>query len=177
MRGEIIQLCAAAYGVLFTVAALSKLDSWATWSSTTEALFRRRRVAAMVRLGVPSAEIGIGILALVDPVSGLAACGLLVAVFAVTALAKSRGHRGRACNCFGALMPSRIGYSLALRNLVLLLPATSVLALAGEVHPGPLEPAALLAVIVAGALLLVMSEYRRLIARGAPWSREVEKGG
>jgi hypothetical protein len=176
---ELVRLCAAAYGVLFILAAVSKLDSWTNWSATAAALFGDRRLAQAVRFATPAIEAVVGGLALIVPGAGLVASAALLALFAATALVKARHHAGYACNCFGALMPSRVGYGLAVRNLAMLAPAVVVLvfASAADARPQPLEAPALLVLVVAVALFLVLSEYVRLNARVSAREREVQRSG
>lgn len=171
-----LRVLAAGYGALFLVAAMSKLDGWTEWSQTTAALFRHRSLGTIVRFATPAVEAGVGTLALVAPQSGLLASVMLLAVFALAALVKARHHAGRACHCFGALMPSRIGYSLSARNVVLLAPAALMLALGGREPPAPYGLPELLAVVLLVVLLLVVSEFARLRAHVVE-QLEVESGG
>lgn len=161
----------AVIGVMFVAAAFGKVDGWPRWSATAAALlWNRRRLARVLRVGLPAVEAAVGALTFVWPVWGLAIGSVLLLVLAGGAVALSAESAGTDCGCFGALMPSQIGRPLALRNLALAAVAAAGAVLAHGVGAPAFGLLELLLIALIALHLLVLVELRRMpsqILRGA----------
>ena len=144
---------------ILLVAASEKLLTAAAWQSARAAIMDR--APTMVWNAVPGAEIataialGVG----VRPLAGVAALALFVCFTVVLVIAYRRGVR-HDCNCFGALMPMRIGIPAIARAAGLGIAALSLIALG---NPGaPLHPIGLAVPAAVAAGVSVFSSVRVL---------------
>lgn len=155
----VVQIAAAAYGLLFLGAALGKFDGWTEW---VEAVRRFPLVEALrkpVAVLVLSAEALVAVLAVSAPAIGLAASATLLAVFGGLVLALRKRLAGQECNCFGAAMPSEIGLRLAARDFVLAAVAAAGSFGALRWKAGSLSLAQLVPILLAGLLIVMAGEF------------------
>ncbi len=115
-----------AYFLLFVFASLGKLDGWRGWSAITADLPFPSPVRLFVRAAVPLAEAAVAVVLVTDYSLGLGLAALLMGVLGLGVAAVVPGLGGKECNCFGAAVPTRIGYRLAIRNGALALLALAV---------------------------------------------------
>jgi hypothetical protein len=165
MPESVVTAVALMFFVIMLAAALGKVDGLGTWRSTVDGFFpNRRRLAAAVFVVAPAAEATTAVTLLVSPVAGLVVGSVLLAVLGAGVLALRRNHRGRRCNCFGALMPSEIGTGLAVRNLALagIAAVTAVAGLGSRARPS--LPAVLIAIVfwVVGMVVAEHGSIRRV---------------
>lgn len=109
--------------------------------------------AGVLAGGVIAAEAAVPVL-LVPPGTarvGFALAGLLASAFAVAVLVALRRGDRAPCNCFG-VSARPVGGGQLVRNVVLAAAAGLGLA-AGAAGAGPLEPAGVVAAVVAGAVI------------------------
>src|SRR5947207_5190741 len=159
----LLELTAAALGVLLLVAALGKLDSWSRWSATVTTLVPGHpAVARALRSVLPVAEAVIGTLCFARAVLGLACGAALLLVLAAGVAWLTPQQAGADCGCFGALMPSKIGRALALRDAAV--GVVVGLAAVEGIRAG-IEPLRPLEIVVAGLVgvhVVLLGELRRM---------------
>lgn len=131
-----VHLVTGTYAALFIVAALSKADDWNSWVSTAASISGRPGLDWMLRWTVPVTEMSCAATLLWLPRIGLAAA---------TAL---------------AFMPARIGYGLALRNLILACLAATAFALV-PLDAGAFVLPEVLMLAVAVAVMLPAADFVR----------------
>jgi len=102
------------------------------------------------------------VLLFVDPAAGLFAAGALLVVLAAGVGVLSIRHRGQACNCFGAFMPSEIGVGLALRNAVLAIVAMTAGAAAARAGVSALTALQVAVALAVAVVVLLASEIYAL---------------
>jgi thiol-disulfide isomerase/thioredoxin len=133
------------------------------------------RLAPVVAVALPTGEIGIAALLLLEPTGrwGALAALLLLAIFIVAIARLMRAGESPDCHCFGQLDSEPVGAPTLIRNGVLAALAVTVLAggAGKSLTALPGHSVALLALSVALAGLLVFSsslllENRRLVASG-----------
>ena len=115
----LLQVAVVVYAVLFIIALWAKLDEWPQWKGNVDQWVRRRAAAAALRAGIPTLEFAVIVSLFVRPLFGVALAAATLFVFGVGALVLTRVSPGSECGCFGALMPTRIGIGLAIRNVAL----------------------------------------------------------
>jgi hypothetical protein len=166
---EALQGAAASFGFIFVAAGVAKFDNWRDWNDTLRNLLPRRVAArGLVARALPTSEIAVGALALVRPPIGSFACGALLLGLGSSAAYFSFSHRGEACNCFGAVMPSQIGPRLAIRNIALGATALGVAWYAARRDVPGLGVLEVAAAILGGVLLLSLlglTEFRDIASR------------
>ena len=158
---EAVHAAAAFFGFVFVAAGVGKLDAWRDWRDVLDRLLPTRpRLRTIAAKALPATEITCGCLAILRPPDGVLACGALLLAFAVGAVFFSFSHRGEACKCFGALMPSEIGPRLAARNLILGLTALPVAYYARRHGIGGLSGLEIVVEFLAFVLLLCVISLR-----------------
>jgi hypothetical protein len=161
VRG-VSETVATIFGILFIGAGPAKLEGLRGWAS----LVRRFPLSLFLRqaiwLGVPLAEIGIGVLAFTRPALGLVASSLLLLAFTAALMRYLQLVQGAECNCFGSVRVSKIDAGLIGRNVVLGMLAA--VAAGGswlsDARAIPLLQIAVVGILALAAFLLV--EYRSL---------------
>jgi hypothetical protein len=154
---------AAGYSLLFFAAALGKADSWRTWRAVLDNLFPRLGVLGLpLSLAVPVAEAIVGILLVSSPKLGLYGAAVLLAIFALVVVLQTKEHAGRNCSCFGALAPSMISTTLALRDLGLAVAAALVVLLAHDTAAGAFTGYEILVTFLLGLFVLLTGESFKL---------------
>jgi hypothetical protein len=152
---EAVQAAAAFFGFMFVAAGVGKLDAWRDWRDVLQKLLpTRSRLRTIATRVLPVTEIACGCLAIVRPSEGVLACGALLLALGGGASFFSFSHRGEACKCFGALMPSEIGPRLAVRNIILGLSALPISYYARRHSIGGLTGLEIVVALLAFVLLL-----------------------
>jgi hypothetical protein len=159
------------FWLTLAAAALSKVDSWTYWSSSVSNWFPLS-IAGFVRVAVPVSELMAAVLLIADPIKGLMFTGGLLAFLGFGVLLLMPSSKGSACGCFGTVLDSRIGFSLAIRNLLLSVAAFATAALVHGRYPLDLDMPHLLIAALIGMLLVVLSEARRVIIRSPTSGKE-----
>lgn len=178
----IVEIATAALGVVMAGAALGKLDAWGRWANTMYRLVPRSRILARrLRYAIPVVEGVVVVLLFARPVVGLAACALLMTVFAVAVAVLARTHAGEDCACFGTVVSSRIGVGLAVRDAVLAVLAAGLAAwtLAADLPAGtsPVPALVIFVALFAGIVAAMALEFLRTFGFGAlAPRREVSEG-
>jgi hypothetical protein len=157
-----LKVLVASYGLVFLGAALSKLDSWATWKVTVASFMRHGVLAAIIRIGLPAVELCAAVMLVLSPILGLTIAAVIMAVLALGVFVLRFRHSGQQCNCFGALMPSEIGPRLAARNALLAGVAAGGAVVARGERPASLTAIELVLVLFVGIMILLTSEFRRV---------------
>jgi hypothetical protein len=154
---------AAVYGLLFVLAAASKLDAWGRWAAAAAEFVPKHGAARrLLVFGLPIAEASVAGTIFVAPAAGLAAAAALLGVMAVGVALLMARHRGAECRCFGAVTQSRIGPLLALRNVTLAAGAASFAAVARRDGVGPPNGAVVVLCAILALVILLAAEWRQL---------------
>jgi hypothetical protein len=157
---EIVQQAAALNVVLLLFALVAKVDAWSRWVSTSQAFVPESpSLGRTLALTIPIAEATCACFTLLDPFAGLVTSAGLYAVFAIGVLVVGRAARDTECGCFGAIMPSRIGGSLAVRNLALAATAGAASFGALRLNPAIVRPQPLVTASLVGLLTVLGAEY------------------
>jgi Methylamine utilisation protein MauE len=159
---NVVQMCAAAFGLLFVGAALGKLDSWHSWVEAVARLPLSQPLQRPVSVLLPLCEAGLGVLVVTAPAAGLAAAAALLAFFGVAVMALRKVLAGQECNCFGATMRMEIGSKLALRNFALSALAVVASVLAARLDVRALTGIELVATLLAGLVAMMLGELARM---------------
>jgi Methylamine utilisation protein MauE len=171
------EVAAGSCALLFLAAALGKLDSWEQWSRLTKEIPAPAVLGRAVRVIVPAVESVVVVLSFAWPAAGLASGTAVLAVFALAVWLLARRLPGRECGCFGAIAPATIGPRLAVRNAALAIVAAAGWYLARQENLPGLSLGQVLVTVLAGAIALMIFQYRRLRrAAGRPASSTPEEG-
>lgn len=157
------QTLAALMGIVLLVAAFGKLDAWRAWRKKTRAWFGSRVAATLARRLLPISEVVVAILCFVRPSVGLVAAAALLSLFAGGSAYLTVRHAGEDCGCFGALMPSRIGWALVVRNGAAAATAGGAAALALRHHVAAVDWRELMVTAFVGVLVLTSTEFNQMI--------------
>jgi methylamine dehydrogenase accessory protein MauD len=136
--GVVTLIARLALAAVFALAALTKLGRRTETESTLEAFGFPVRLRPPVATALPVVELAIAaalLLAASAPYAAVAALLLLAAFSVAVARTLARGEEVD-CNCFGSLGEDRVSRWTLLRDLVLMVPATFVVA-TGWGDPGP----------------------------------------
>jgi len=166
MPPSIPRLTSGLLAAMFGVSALGKLDGWNLWSSSVYQWIGRARLAVIVKVGLPLAEIiGAGAL-MVRPTFGLQIAAALLAALGLGVLVIRKSHAGADCGCFGSFgAAGRIGLPLAARNLALaLLAAVFAYLSARKGNNRAITSPGLLALMVATSIVLLVRESRSIVS-------------
>ena len=170
-------VAAGACALLFLAAVLGKLDSWEQWSRLTREIPGPAVTGRAVRVIVPAVECVVVVLCFAWPAAGLASGTAVLAVFALAVWLLARRLSGRECGCFGAIAPATIGPGLAVRNAALAIVAAAGWYLAQQENLPGLSLGQVLVTVLAGAIALMLFQYRRLRqAAGRPASFTTGEG-
>jgi hypothetical protein len=155
-------IAAGACALLFLAAVFGKLDSWESWSRLTAEFPGPHLLRRVIRLAVPATEGAVVVLIFASPKAGLAAGAALLLSFAVAVQLLARRLAGRECNCFGAIAPATLSPRLAARNIAFAVAAALGGYAAWREHMGSLTVPDVAATLLAGAILLMVVQYRDL---------------
>lgn len=158
---DFARVAADGCGLMFVLAALGKFDGWSEWASFARAFPGPQIGRETLRITLPVVEAVVAALAFGDPRLGLPVAAGVLAALAVGVLVFGRFLRGQECNCFGVAAPSRIGPSLAIRNVAFAVVATAGAYAAATSALGPIPGSQILATALAGVVLLIAFELRR----------------
>ena len=156
----VVGITTATAGLVMIVAALSKVDGWLSWRRTTRNWFGSGRRGRITTYAIPTSEATAGVAAIVAPAIGMTLIASLLCAFSVGAYILSRKHYGESCNCFGALMPSKLGRELVMRNVFAALVAIALASLAWSNDVDAASPRAVFLIVFSGVLGLTVAEYR-----------------
>jgi hypothetical protein len=157
---EVVQQAAALNAALLLFALIAKVDAWSRWVSTSQGFVPGSpSVGRTLAFTIPIAEATCACVTLLDPFAGLVTSAGLYAVFAIGVLVVGRTVRDTECGCFGAIMPSRIGGSLAVRNLLLAATAGAASFGALRLNPTIVRPQPLVSACLVGLLAVLGAEY------------------
>jgi hypothetical protein len=162
-----VQILAALIAVVFVVAAISKVDAWATWRAFA-ADIGGPRLTRVVAPGVPLAEVVVAALAVLAPAIGLAAAAFTLAVFAVAVAMLVPRLGGAKCNCFGAASTSTLGWRLVARNGALSVGAAAAAVLAARWNVPRLPPGGIICALFITLAAFVAAEAFRFVRAGRP---------
>jgi hypothetical protein len=153
--------------LLFVFALFGKLDGWRGWHALTAELPFPAPARLAVRGAVPLAEGAVALALALDFSLGLVLAMLLLGALALGVAALVPALGGKECNCFGAAVPTAIGYPLVARNASLaLLAAAAWRAAPGHGQAFGTVDLALLPVIFVVALMLTeLLRFRSSIPR------------
>jgi hypothetical protein len=164
----VTQSAAVGLAALFAAACLGKVDSYDAWAITVSRLFPLgRRSNPVVRLGVPAVEGALAVGILIAPRIGLAVGSVFLVTLGAFVLVVNGGRSGMTCNCFGAIMPSKIGTSLAIRNFALAFAAAGVSYASFTSGLDSISPQVAVGGGWAGLLIVALAELRRIRRRWA----------
>lgn len=167
-----LQLLAAAFALMFLVAALGKIDAWRSWSITISHFFPvGHPLNLAVRLGVPIVELGLSVYVLIRPSDAFIVVGVVMIAFAIAVQAASRKHPGVPCNCFGSVAPSTLDYRLISRNLGSAFIAFLASVQSFSVGVSALPKLSFLLIAWAGGLAVLSTEFVRLRRSSVSWPR------
>jgi hypothetical protein len=160
--GYIVLGCRCVVGLVFVASVVGKLrgrDSYAGFVMATRRLgpgWVARVPVGLVAGGLIAAEAGVLVLLVLPGTSwmGFLLAGLLALAFGAAVMAALRRRERLPCNCFG-ISARPVGGVHLIRNVVLALAAGLGLA-AGAPAAGPLQPAGVVAVVVASAVVAVV---------------------
>lgn len=156
----IARILTAAYALLFTGAALGKIDGWESWRTLTRGLPFPAALRSVAAFGVPAAEIVTAVTIFLVPAVGLVIAAALLVFFASAAWALTPTMAGEECNCFGLAMPSQINHRLVTRDLLLAVGAAAGALAATSGETKRMSLLELVALLVIGVTLLMVSEFR-----------------
>jgi Methylamine utilisation protein MauE len=116
----------------------------------------------LVLVGVPVAEIALGISTFARPAVGLALGALLPLVFSAAIVRYYRSLVGAECRCFGNVGTSQIGAFLVVRNLALALVAAGGAVAAWSSGAPSVPPLEVATVGLLALVVFLLMEYRAL---------------
>lgn len=158
------------YFLLFAFASFSKLDGWRGWSALTADLPLPRAVSLLVRTALPLAEAAVAVVLAIDFPLGLALAALLLGVLGLGVALLVPVLGGKECNCFGAALPTTIGYRLVMRNGALALLALAAWRAAHSQYPQAFGTVDFTLLPLMLVVILMLSELVRFRASIIPMS-------
>jgi hypothetical protein len=162
LAGNLSVFAAAIVGVLFVGAGAAKLEGLQGWAGLVRRFPFSTGLKRLVLVGVPVAEIAVGISAFVRPPVGLALAALLLLVFSA-AIARYFGSlAGAECRCFGNVGRSHIGPLLLGRNVTLALVAVGGAFAAWRSDAPSASPLEVATVGLLAFVVFLLVEYRAL---------------
>ena len=160
--GNLSVLAAAIVGVLFVGAGAAKLEGFQGWAGLVRRFPFSTGLKRLVLVGVPVAEIAVGISTFVRPPVGLALAALLLLVFSVAIVRYFGSVAGAECRCFGNVGTSRIGPLLLGRNAILGLAALGGAVAAWRSDAPSASPLEVATVGLLALVVFLLAEYRAL---------------
>jgi hypothetical protein len=162
LAGNLTVVAAVIVGVLLVGAGAAKLEGLQGWAALVRRFPFSTRLKRLVLVGVPVAEIAVGISAFVRPAVGLALAALLLLLFSGGIMRYFGSLVGAECRCFGNVGTSQIGTFLLGRNVMLALVAGGGAVAAWRSDAPSASPLEVATVGLLALVVFLLLEYRAL---------------